>query len=82
MYYTGDFILSEEEILKEVQKAMTGSRLSRSAKITQEAKDRNYVMSCFTYVADYELWRYCQGINDKGELGFGGEFFSPNNDDY
>ena len=75
-------VLQEEEILNEVLHEMTGRRFSRSAKISQKAKDKNYVMSKFTYVTDYELWKFCQNIPSKGQLSFGGEMYSPFDEDY
>lgn len=77
----GAVLLSEEEILEVVNLKRTG-KFGRSALIPTEAKEHNYVMSCFVYSADYELWRFCQGINDNGELGFGAEIFSPSYEDY
>ena len=59
-----------------------GKFLTRSKVIPQSIKDKNYVASCFTYWSDFELWKFCQGVKDKGELGFGAEMFSPSYEDY
>lgn len=84
---SGSFIYSdvELEVLLEAEsseKEGVGKFLTRSKVIPQSIKDKNYVASCFTYWSDFDLWKYCQGVKDKGELGFGAEMFSPSYEDY
>lgn len=77
-----NLILKEEEVLNEVLQELTGKRFSRSAKLSEKAKEKNYVMSKFTYVVDYELWKFCQNIPSKGQLSFGAELYSPTYEDF
>lgn len=76
------YVMEEEQILKQLNKESTGKKGSRSQLISEKMKENNYVASHFTYIVDYDLYKFCQGVNKTGELTFGAERFSPSYEDY